>query len=128
MDTKIAEHLAAQWRAQPEGCRLSRTPRSGPIAWRAQGFGLQLADLAFGTNHHEAFDVWWDYARGEYLHLDADEPPAMVTFYYDPVIDEHLEVPAIGRGPSQLSTWHPKYPTRRAPMGRRPGARWACSK
>ena len=26
----------------------------------------------------------------------------MVTFYYDPIIDEHLEVPAVGR-------WHPGH-------------------
>jgi hypothetical protein len=94
--TKIAEHLATQWRAHPEGCHCENT-KIWPYCLAGAGFGLQLADLAFGTNHHEAFDIWWDYARSEYLHLDADEPPAMVTFYYDPIIDEHLEVPtAVG--------------------------------
>jgi Linalool dehydratase/isomerase len=92
--TKIAEHLATQWRAHPEGCHCENT-KIWPYCLAGAGFGLQLADLAFGTNHHEAFHIWWDHARREYLHLDTDEPPAMVTFYYDPIIDEHLEVPAM---------------------------------
>ena len=91
--TKIAEHLAEQWRAHPEGCHCENT-KIWPYCLAGAGFGLQLADLAFGTNHHEAFDVWWEIARRDYLHLDGDEPPSMVTFYYDPIIDEHLELPA----------------------------------
>jgi hypothetical protein len=93
--TKIAEHLATQWRAHPEGCHCENT-KIWPYCLAGAGFGLQLADLAFGTQHHDAFDIWWEHARREYLHLDGDEPPAMVTFYYDPIIDEHLELPAIG--------------------------------
>jgi hypothetical protein len=93
--TKIAEHLATQWRAHPEGCHCENT-KIWPYCLAGAGFGLQLADLAFGTRHHEAFDTWWQHARREYLHLDGDEPPAMVTFYYDPIIDEHLELPAVG--------------------------------
>jgi hypothetical protein len=92
--TKIAEHLATQWRAHPEGCHCENT-KIWPYCLAGAGFGLQLADLAFGTNHHEAFDIWWQHARREYLHLDADEIPPMLTFYYDPIIDEHLELPAL---------------------------------
>jgi hypothetical protein len=93
--TKIAEHLATQWRAHPEGCHCENT-KIWPYCLAGAGFGLQLADLAFSTDHHEAFDIWWQHARREYLHLDGDELPAAVTFYYDPIIDEHLELPAIG--------------------------------
>ena len=93
--TKIAEHLTAQWRAHPEGCHCENT-KIWPYCLAGAGFGLQLADLAFGTNHHEAFDTWWQIARRDYLHLDEDGPPTRVTFYYDPIIDEHLELPAIG--------------------------------
>ena len=92
--TKIAEHLAEQWRRHPEGCHCENT-KIWPYCLAGAGFGLQLADLAFGTDHHEVFDTWWDIARRDYLHLDGDEPPSMVTFYYDPIIDEHLELPAI---------------------------------
>jgi hypothetical protein len=107
--SKIAEHLADQWRANPEGCHCENT-KIWPYCLAGAGFGLQLADLAFGTNHHEAFDSWWDYARGEYLHLDAEEPPAMVTFYYDPIIDEHLEVPAAVGGAIPVIYLAPQVP------------------
>jgi hypothetical protein len=92
--TKIAEHLATQWRARPEGCHCENT-KIWPYCLAGAGFGLQLADLAFGTHHHEAFDAWWEVARREYLHLDSEEQPTALTFYYDPIIDEHLELPAI---------------------------------
>lgn len=92
--TKIAEHLAAQWRAHPEGCHCENT-KIWPYCLAGAGFGLQLADLAFGTNHHEVFDTWWEIARRDYLHLDGDELPTAVTFYFDPIIDEHLQVPTM---------------------------------
>lgn len=93
--TKIAEHLAAQWRAHPEGCHCENT-KIWPYCLAGAGFGLQLADLAFGTDHHGAFDAWWPLARRDYLHLDRDELPQAMTFYYDPIVDEHLELPAVG--------------------------------
>ena len=92
--TRIAEHLADQWRAHPEGCHCENT-KIWPYCLAGAGFGLQLADLAFGTHHHDVFDTWWEIARRDYLHLDGDEPPAAVTFYYDPIIDEHLQVPTM---------------------------------
>ena len=47
----------------------------------AAGFGLKLHDLRHGTQHHEAFDTWWDYARGAYVGLDGDTAPTTYTFY-----------------------------------------------
>ncbi len=93
--TKIAEHLTEQWRAHPEGCHCENT-KIWPYCLAGAGFGLQLADLAFGTHHHQAFEAWWEIARRDYLHLDGEKPPTAVTFYYDPIIDEHLELPAAG--------------------------------
>jgi hypothetical protein len=107
--TKIAEHLATQWRARPEGCHCENT-KIWPYCLAGAGFGLQLADLAFGTNHHEVFDIWWQYARRKYLHLDADEPPTTVTFYYDPIIDEHLELPAAIAGAIPVIYLAPQVP------------------
>lgn len=92
--TRIAEHLAAQWRDRPEGCHCENT-KIWPYCLAGAGLGLQLADLAFGTSHHEVFHAWWQHARREYLHLDGAALPAAVTLYYDPVIDEHLQVPSI---------------------------------
>jgi hypothetical protein len=37
---------------------------------------------------------WWEYAREHYLDLHRDELPATTTFYYDPVADVHLRLPA----------------------------------
>src|SRR5262249_3063897 len=85
---------ADQWRAHPEGCHCENT-KIWPYCLAGAGFGLQLADLAFGTNHHEVFDSWWEIARRDYLHLDNVELPNAVTFYYDPIIDEHLQVPTM---------------------------------
>lgn len=54
------------------------------------GFGLKLHDTAYGTNHAAPFVDWLRYARGAYLDLDGDEPPASLTMYYDPLRDLHL--------------------------------------
>jgi hypothetical protein len=59
----------------------------------AAGFGLKLHDLRHGTQHHEAFDTWWDYARGAYVGLDGDTAPTTYTFYYDPLLDLHHRLP-----------------------------------
>jgi hypothetical protein len=59
------------------------------------GLGLRLHDLAHGTEHHEAFDQWWPFARHDYLGLDGAEPPSAVTLYYDPILDVHHRVPAV---------------------------------
>jgi hypothetical protein len=57
------------------------------------GLGLRLHDLAHGTDHHEAFRRWWPLARRDYLGLDDDAPPSMVTLYYDPLLDVHHRLP-----------------------------------
>jgi hypothetical protein len=66
------------------------------------GLGLQLHDLLRGTDHHSVFDRWWnDTCRSKYLHLDGDELPTAVTFYYDPLLDVHHELPVmVGMIPS----------------------------
>src|SRR4051812_6032802 len=58
------------------------------------GLGLRLHDLAYGTDHHDAFRRWWPLARREYLGLDGDAPPDAVTLYYDPLLDVHHRLPA----------------------------------
>ncbi len=94
-------------RAHPEGCDSENT-KIWPYCLAGAGFGLQLGELAFGANYHEAFDIWRDYARREYLHLDVEEPRAMVTFYYDFIIAEHLEVPAAVGGSIRPSILRPR--------------------
>jgi hypothetical protein len=57
---------------------------------------LKLHDTLRGTDHHEVFRRWWrDTCRTKYLHLDGAELPASVTFYYDPILDVHHELPVM---------------------------------
>ncbi len=51
----------------------------------------------FGTNHHAAFDAWWEYARDNYVTWAPDGAATAIDLYYDPVVDEH-----VGRGPGGL--------------------------
>ena len=62
----IAEHLADQWRARPDGCHCENT-KIWPYCLSGAGLGLKLHDLLFGTKHHEVFDTWWEYALKHYM-------------------------------------------------------------
>jgi hypothetical protein len=55
-----------------------------------------------GTDHHRAFDAWWEYAKDNYVTWDNGAPTG-VDLYYDPVVNEH-----VGRGPIGLiaPTWY----------------------
>jgi len=50
----------------------------------------------FATDHHSAFENWWQYARSNYVTWDGDNAIG-VDLYYDPVVDEH-----VGNGPMGL--------------------------
>ena len=91
----IAEHLHRQWTEAPAGCHCENT-KVWPFCLAGAGLGLKLHDLLRGTDYHDVFRHWWhDTCRIKYLHLDADELPTTVTFYYDPVLDVHHELPAM---------------------------------
>ncbi len=91
----IADHLHKQWTEAPAGCHCENT-KVWPFCLAGAGLGLQLHDLLRGTDHHEVFRRWWaDTCRTKYLHLDGDELPSAVTFYYDPILDVHHEVPVM---------------------------------
>jgi hypothetical protein len=134
----IAEHLHRQWTKAPAGCHCENT-KVWPFCLAGAGLGLKLHDLLRGTDYHSVFDRWWaDTCRSRYLHLDGDELPTAVTFYYDPILDVHHEVPImLGMIPSiylapqvpdearrlfqagmtQLGLWQPTAPIT-APAGR----------
>jgi len=91
----IAEHLHRQWTEAPAGCHCENT-KVWPFCLAGAGLGLKLHDTLRGTDHHEVFRRWWrDTCRTKYLHLDGDELPASVTFYYDPILDVHHELPVM---------------------------------
>ena len=84
-----------QWTEAPAGCHCENT-KVWPFCLAGAGLGLQLHDLLRGTDHHSVFDGWWkDTCRSKYLHLDGDELPTDVTFYYDPILDVHHELPVM---------------------------------
>lgn len=47
----------------------------------------------FATDHHSAFDKWWQYAGENYVSWDEGKPVSL-DLYYDPIVDEH-----VGHGP-----------------------------
>ena len=101
--TTIAEHLAEQWRAHPEGCHCENT-KIWPYCLAGAGLGLQLARPA--RRHRPPRGV--RHAGG--THARSDVPPPRrrraaraVTLYYDPIIDVHHEVPrSAGMDPGDL--------------------------
>ena len=76
-----------------------------------------------GTDHHTAFDAWWEYARYNYVSWAPDGSAAAIDLYFDPVVNEH-----VGRGPMGLVVpgWY-LAPLRRevAEAGWRTGAMFA---
>jgi len=56
----------------------------------------------FGSDHHSAFENWWQYASTNYVTWDGERAVG-VDLYYDPVVDEH-----VGNGPMGLiaPTWY----------------------
>ena len=87
--SKIAQHLADQWRSRPEGCHCENT-KIWPYCLAGAGLGLKMHDVNFGTNHHEVFDTWWEYARKNYMSVPDEGDPEWVALYYDPIID-HIQ-------------------------------------
>ena len=49
----------------------------------------------FDTDHHRAFEKWWQYASKNYVSWNDDQPVA-VDLYYDPIVDEHVLHGAMG--------------------------------
>ena len=45
-----------------------------------------------GTDHHRAFDRWWEHVINHYVTWEAGRPVAM-DLYYDPIVDEHVSSP-----------------------------------
>jgi hypothetical protein len=92
--SRIAQHLADQWRERPLGCHCENT-KIWPLCLSAAGLGLRLHDSLKQTSHHEVFERWWERtAAPSYFAFDDDGRPAdQVTFYYDPIIDHHHRLP-----------------------------------
>ncbi len=53
------------------------------------GLGLGLHDLVYGSEFRTAFDVFWDYAKPNYLSIRNSKVTGSVTMYYDPLLPYH---------------------------------------
>ena len=53
------------------------------------GLGLSLHDVVYGSEFRTAFDVYWDYAKRNYLSLRDNKASGPVTMYYDPLLPYH---------------------------------------
>ena len=84
--SRIAEYLADQWRARPEGCHCENT-KIWPYCLSGAGLGLLMHDRLFGSKHHAVFDTWWEYALEHYMKFTDTGDPEWVALYYDPIID-----------------------------------------
>jgi len=54
------------------------------------GLGLRLHDSLYGSDHHRAFHMWWEYAKQHYIPIRGQEIVAPMTSYYDPILGVHM--------------------------------------
>jgi hypothetical protein len=86
--SSIAEFLFSQLSKHPEGCHCENT-KIWPLCMARAGLGLALHDMLYGTKYRGAFDIFWDFARRNYLSLRNGSVVGPVTAYYDPILDFH---------------------------------------
>jgi hypothetical protein len=85
---RIAERLASQYRAHPEGPHCENT-KIWVFCNTAAGLGLYLYDKVYGRSTYRAFDNFVGYARENYMKIGADGRLQSLTSYYDPIEKFH---------------------------------------
>jgi hypothetical protein len=85
---RMAERLASQYRAHPEGPHCENT-KIWFFCNSATGLGMQLYDKVFGRQTHRAFENFLEYAKTNYIKVGADGKLQSLTSYYDPVEKFH---------------------------------------
>ena len=86
---RIAERLAAQYRAHPEGPQCENT-KIWVFCNTAGGLGMHLYDKVFGRNTHQAFENFIGYSRENYMKIGTDGRLQSITSYYDPIEKFHF--------------------------------------
>ena len=83
---RIAEQMARQYQAHPEGPQCENTK-----IWfycnSAGGLGMYLYDRVFGKQTHRAFQNFLEYAREHYMGVSSDGKLEWITNYYDPIVE-----------------------------------------
>jgi hypothetical protein len=64
------------------------------------GLGLRLHDITYGTDLHQVFGSWWEYARAQHVPISDGRMSDAMSMYYDPIIDLHHKTPS--QGPAKL--------------------------
>jgi hypothetical protein len=105
---RIAERLASQYRAHPEGPHCENT-KIWVFCNSAGGLGMLLYDRVFGRSTHQAFENFLGYTRDNYITIGPDGALQRITTFYDPIEDFHF-----GGGPAGgLNTAHLMLPQNR---------------
>lgn len=86
---RLAEHLATLWSRHPAGLHCENT-KVWPFCLSAAGLGLQMHDTLSGQSTHGVAESWLDYAKQNYFGVDDKGALRWTTFYYDPLLDEHM--------------------------------------
>lgn len=98
---RIAERLASQYRAHPEGPHCENT-KIWIYCNSAGGLGMKLYDKVFGKNTHQAFENFIGYTKENYMKIGSDGKLQSITTFYDPVEKFHFGANVAGG----LSTAH----------------------
>lgn len=85
---RLTDHLVDLWRQHPEGPHCENT-KVWPMCLSAAGLGLHLSDSLTGRSTHQAYEEWLDYAKRHYFGIE-DGALKWTTFYYDPLLKEHM--------------------------------------
>lgn len=84
---RIVEHLHQQYSDHPEGPHCENT-KIWPICNSAAGLGIYLSDQLGATNNaHGVFENWVEFAKDNYMGINARNELEWMTTYYDPLQD-----------------------------------------
>ena len=99
--SRLVERLVELWSRHPAGLHCENT-KIWPFCLSAAGPGLQLFDALSGKLSHQVFETWLDYAKQNYFGIDESGKLRWTTFYYDPILDEHMRHGPAGGLPASL--------------------------
>ena len=89
---RIVEHLHRQYTDHPEGPHCENT-KIWPICNSATGLGIYLSDQLGVTNAHGVFENWIEFAKDNYMGINAQNEVEWLTRFYDPLEDFKLDGP-----------------------------------
>ena len=106
--SRIAEHLAHQWRARPEGPHCENT-KIWPFCLSAAGLGMMLTDQVLGSKTHAVYPQWVeDIFMRRLMEFGANGEIKSAPLYFDPIAKcVHRQVPLANLGTAMYMS--PQY-------------------